>query len=241
MKCFLLYSLVLCFFGYGLASSENAEKSYRTNDYLKAIDLWKKEMQRSDNNLEFICGHLGNSYYKLGDYALASVYYEKALKYNYNQPEILFNLKVVRTKLRLSIVDLESGYWTKLKKAVCFVSIRFYKWILIIFSWVVFGIHICMKPYSFRYRKILMNSLIGLILICTFILAFRIRLEMDNSHGIIVKKGLVGFQNINNSGISFSLKYGEKVELVEKIGEKIQVKNSSGGKWWIQNSDYAEI
>lgn len=100
--------IIICalFIG-GHAMAENGQRlndfvqanaAYTNGDYQKAIDLYQKVIQNGHptGSLYF---NLGNCYYRLDQIGWAILYYERAMHYIPDDPDLLFNLKHARSQV----------------------------------------------------------------------------------------------------------------------------------------------
>ena len=71
--------------------------AYDAGAYKVAIDQWQKQLQQQTTGP--LLFNLGNAYFRLGEYPLAVLHYERAARLMPDDPDLQHNLKQVRQKL----------------------------------------------------------------------------------------------------------------------------------------------
>jgi len=110
MKNQWMIMIWVCFFATGIYShsfAENGDRlnafvkanaAYASGDYQTAIDQYKVVIQSGEptGSLYF---NIGNCYYRLNQIGQAILYYERAMQYIPDDPDLLFNLQHVRNQI----------------------------------------------------------------------------------------------------------------------------------------------
>ena len=89
--------IILFLYPYILWAQKNlvlANEAYETNEYYKAITLYKEVLRKTRNNSvkQSVCFNLGKSYQGLSDFKNAQNYYEKSYNAGNKNPELLFRM-----------------------------------------------------------------------------------------------------------------------------------------------------
>lgn len=108
---FVLNSLFL------LANDQNqiilkANKAYSASSYTEAVELYSKVVESGFEAPELYY-NLGNSYFKMNDYASAILWYERAKRLDPGNEDIEFNLNVANTKISDKIEPLPELFYKR--------------------------------------------------------------------------------------------------------------------------------
>ena len=126
----LLFSLI------SLASENQlviakANKAYSDGLYANAVDLYKKVIASGYESWDLYY-NLGNSFYKVNDYASAILYYEKAKKLNPGNEDIDFNLKVTSNRITDKIEPLPELFYKRwFRNLVELLPVDQWAWVVI--------------------------------------------------------------------------------------------------------------
>jgi tetratricopeptide (TPR) repeat protein len=107
--------LFLALFSYATENQliiAKANKAYTDGLFTNAADLYKQVLASGNESWELYY-NLGNSYYKMNDFASAILYYEKAKKLNPGNEDINFNLKVTNNKIADKIEPLPELFYKR--------------------------------------------------------------------------------------------------------------------------------
>ena len=86
----------------------NANNLYQSGDYNKAINAYESLIDKDIDN-SIIWYNMANSYYQLNQLGYARLYYERAKIYDFNDPDVNYNLNTLEKKL---IDDVASTHLT---------------------------------------------------------------------------------------------------------------------------------
>lgn len=241
MRYFIVYVLSLIAICPASAELHPAIKAYQNHDYSQAIQLWNQEIRKPNANKEEIYFQIGNNLFQSKDYSQAILFYEKALRENYNREDIKFNHKVARAKLGLPVENqvLFTDDW--MKKIAYIFSTNQYRWMTIVLAW---GLLFIIAFHRFRYIKkysLIRNLLLGTLLTISTLYATRYYFRTTTVKGIVLKPALTGYTSISMDGSPKPLHQGEKVLITDRIGDKIQVLSESDSSLWISVQDIQVI
>ena len=117
----ILFLLVFAaMIGYASPQTDNilvGNKAYTTGAYSKAIEMYKKVVDAGFESPELFY-NIGNSYYKMSDYASAILWYERARRIDPGNEDIEFNLNVANTKISDKIEPLPEMFYKRWFNAV---------------------------------------------------------------------------------------------------------------------------
>ena len=81
-----------------------ADSAYASADYETAVKLYGELAEQ--NLTADVCYNLGCAYYRIDDIAHSVLWFERALKLNPSDKDVLFNLELARTKTIDKIISL---------------------------------------------------------------------------------------------------------------------------------------
>jgi tetratricopeptide (TPR) repeat protein len=217
------------------AQHSKATAAYTSQDYEAAIAAWTKELavKNADKNKLYI--YIGNALAKMQNYSAAIAQYEKALRENYNQADVKFNIKVCRAKLNLDTENKVLFTLDWLQKIAYFIPNFPLSILLIVFGLAALILSIYLyffgHPFLEKIRPIIMSF--GAIFAILFILQSYYR---STTGFVIISQNTVGYENASFKGKSKQINEGEKVEVIDEIGQNIEIKTEADLKFWIEKS-----
>ncbi len=231
----LILLLIIGALGEINAQHAKAIDAYKSQDYETAISAWTKELtvKNADKNQLYI--YIGNAYAKMQNYSAAIAQYEKALRENYNQSDVKFNLKVCRAKLNLDTENkvLFTSDWVR--KIAYSIPMQYLKWVFILFGFTSMVIGIYLYFFSHQILEKIKPYILSLGTI--FALLFLLQTHYRAITGfVILSQNTVGYENASFKGKSKQINEGEKVEIVDEIGQNIEIKTEADLKFWIDKS-----
>jgi tetratricopeptide (TPR) repeat protein len=97
---------------------KDANQAYQKGDFQKSITLYEQIVRDHGVSSAELHYNLGNAYYRLGDYPSAVLNYERALKENPSDREVLANLQITRNKLEDKIEPMPELFYIRWFKAI---------------------------------------------------------------------------------------------------------------------------
>tara|TARA_B100000780_G_scaffold76053_1_gene51275 strand:+ start:1971 stop:2729 length:759 start_codon:yes stop_codon:yes gene_type:complete len=246
--------ILCCFFFSGsiFSQTENelnfksAVELYNNGNYNEAVNLFIEIINNGEHS-DALYFNLGNSYYKLNDIPNSIYYFEKALKLNPNDKDIINNLSYSQNMLIDKIDLLPSN---QLSDFLNYISMFFS-----IKQWLVIGIiflYFFLILFVFYFFKRVSNTkkryfTYSTILFCAsiiFILTAVTKFENQNSNleAIIFEKKIDLRTEPNyRSEIQFNLNEGTKVNIKEELDDWILVELSNGASGWMESKSIKKI
>ncbi len=246
--------ILCCFFFSGsiFSQTENelnfksAVELYNNGNYNEAVNLFIEIINNGEHS-DALYFNLGNSYYKLNDIPNSIYYFEKALKLNPNDKDIINNLSYSQNMLIDKIDLLPSN---QLSDFLNYISMFFS-----IKQWLVIGIiflYFFLILFVFYFFKRVSNTkkryfTYSTILFCAsiiFILTAVTKFENQNSNleAIIFEKKIDLRTEPNyRSEIQFNLNEGTKVNIKEELDDWILVELSNGTSGWMESKSIKKI
>ena len=219
-----------------------ANKEYEIGNYETAIDTYK-ELIKMDNTSSELYYNLGNSYYKMENWAESIWCYEKSLKIKYDNKTIE-NLNIAKSKIKNRIKPLPKTFYKKwCDKVINLLHIKKWQIITILSVWLTVSLNIITNLKRIKSKKYLF---IVLYFICIILIIIS-----QQSYNNFIKKEAIIFssslpvnseptKNINNKKL-FNLSLGTKVEVIKTKKDWIYIKLNDGRKGWIKENDVKRL
>ncbi|MCA1763343.1 MAG: tetratricopeptide repeat protein [Cryomorphaceae bacterium] len=218
---------------------------YKAGEYEKALSAFLEADKEADGFA--INYNIGNAYYKLNQIPESILYYQRALKYQPANEDVLYNLSLANDRIVDKIETLPrtklNRWWREFKYGV--------------------------GPDGWGYIA-LAWSLISALLLCVFFYSRRLGIKRFGFYGGILALALMilstvfaqsanEFRNTHNSGVIFAdkvdvkgepreestivfvLHAGTVVQLVQQVENWYEVELASGNRGWMKASDLEEI
>ena len=249
-KIIILCSFFFCGIIFSQTENEVSFKSgvelYNKGDYNEAINLFVKIINNGEHSDELYF-NLGNSYYKLNDIPNSIYYFEKALKLNPNDKDILNNLTYSQNMLIDKIDLLPSNQLSDFFNYTSdFFSIK--QWLIIgtiflYFFLILFVIYFFKRDSNTKKKYFTLSSTFFFLTII-FILIGITKFENQKSdiQAIIFEKR-IDFRTEPNyrSEIQFNLHEGTKVNIIEELDDWVLVELSNGASGWMELKSIKKI
>jgi tetratricopeptide (TPR) repeat protein len=216
----------------------NANKAFLNKDYDKAIDNYQKVVDQGYES-PFLYYNLGNAYYRKGILGEAIFNYEKGLKLNPTDEDLLYNLKIANAH----IVD-------KIDKVPEFLLLRWWKTFISIFSLRLLDIILALlfvlfltavwffifgKTSGYKKGGLFAGTSLLILLVLTVFLYIGKVDELKSSHyAIVLAKEVTAMTSPDESSKAiFILHEGTKVSAEDEVGMWEQVRLADGKKGWV--------
>lgn len=249
-KIIILFYLAISSVGFTQFSNEeyfsNGLELYNEGKYLEAINQFKLIIQEGEHSAALYF-NLGNSYYKVNDIANSIYYYEKALRLNPNDKDVLNNLSYSQNML-IDKVEI-------LPKNQVYEFLNLISNALTINHWLFIGIallYLFLGAFLFYYfnnntmkkKNYFSLSSVFFILSMVFIFNGINRFEIEkNIVNAIIFENKIDFRTEPNfrSEVLFNLHEGTKVIVKEELNEWSLVQISNGNSGWIESQSIKKI
>ena len=220
-----------------------ADSAYAKADYETAIKLYGKLAKQ--NPTCDVCYNLGCAYYRIDDMAHSVLWFERALKLDPSNKDVLFNLEMARSKTIDKIIPQhEFILFTYFRSMTNWFSLRIWTIIgLLSFVLMLVLLLIFWASDSIFVRKLAFSSAVLLLLIS--ILANVCALQQRNfkqthTSGIITVPAVtVKSTPAENGNDLFVLHEGSKVEILDSsLKEWCEVSIADGKIGWIPKKSF---
>ena len=223
-----------------------ADTAYVQGDYEKAVKLYSELAEQSPDIEVFY--NLGCAYYRIDDIAHSVLWFERALKFDPSNKDVLFNLELARTKTIDKIIPQhEFILFTYFRSMTNWFSLR--TWTIIgLLSFIIMLVSLLLfwASGSMFVRKCAFSSAVLLLLIS--VLSNVCALQQKNykqvhTSGIIISPAVtVKSTPADNGNDLFVLHEGSKVEILDgSLKEWCEVSIADGKQGWIPKKSFALI
>jgi len=225
---------------------DEGNKAYQNKQYEKAISQYQNII---DKNFEsaILFYNLGNAYYKNNEKAKSLLWYERALKLDPSNDDIIHNITFVNQKLEDKIETVPVLFITRWVQSTA-SSLSSHQWAIL--SIVSFGIillsilcFLLIHKLWFRYSSVI--SLILALFIFIFSIYFAIKntqIMKNHDDAIVMKSIVVGKSAPNDSGNDlFVIHEGLKVQITDQLNDWYEIKLPNGEKGWVAYTEVERI
>jgi len=251
MKNLLILSL-LVLFCFDISAQENdniavqARKAYDSGQYESSIQLYESIVQKGFESA-VLYYNLGNAYFRNKDLPSAALYYEKALKLDPNNPDILHNIEFVNSKIIDKVEPVPElfykRWWKSLLNLMNLDVVAVLMIILLTLSLVFAGIYLSSSRLNIRKIAFYTSASMLLLMLASFLVAREKKHYLTQHHEAIVFTPTVTVKSSPDAASTdlFVIHEGLKVTLLDKIGEWQEIRIANGSIGWLQTSDIRNI
>ncbi len=215
-----------------------ANQLYQNKQYEEAIVKYNSIL---DSNFESaaLYYNLGNSYYRSGKIGFAILNYERGLKLDPSNEDLLYNLSIVKARASDKIKEVPKlfivEWWELLISALSttmwqIVVLLFYLLLLVSIT-----LYFVTKSGTTQ-RFAILSSLLGLsgAILFSIILYANVQRETSTDFGVLTVNTISAKQSPNESSNDlFVIHEGLKVAVHESFGEWYKIKLSDGKVGWL--------
>ena len=186
--------------------------------------------------------NIGNSYFKMRNYPMAILNYEKALKLEPNNDEIKQNLAIANALITDKIEPVPVFFTTKLWKALG-NKLSADGWAiatLILFGLLMLSLFFYFTARSKGMKKtsFFTSVILVLLCVCSIILAIqKYRYLRSRNEGIVITTTITVKSSPSQSGVDlFVLHEGTKVEIMDRADNWDKIKIADGSVGWLPSN-----
>jgi len=227
---------------FGQDSFDQANQTYKTENYQQAIDLYEEIITSGKHSAELYY-NLANAYYKLNKIAPSIYNYEKALLLNPNNSEVKNNLKFAQNMMIDPVKEFsKTGFNQWLHDFTSVFHYDTWSKIAIVFSFLVLFSFI---GYYFVWRINLKRVFFGLMILflvnsilSIFISSFEKKLTKNNNPAIVFSESIAVKSEPNQNSVNVVLLHeGTKVEVLDELDDyyKVELPDQNVG-WLVKES-----
>lgn len=240
-KLFIILTLILSCSLYAQTPQqlfEKGNKAYAQNDYQGAIKAYSAILESGNTSAELYY-NLGNAYYRIDEFGMAILNYERALRLKPNFRDARQNLELANTKTEDEISVLPELFITRWYRSIVAVfSPAGWKAIILIFITLIISLGLFIHfGSSYEWRK---YALIGILvltlatLISIFCCISASRNITQHTNAIVTSPMLVVKSSPENSSVDkLVLHEGTKVDIEEDLDGWYKIHIADGNTGWV--------
>lgn len=240
--------LILCVFstlvGYSSESKRMAEanKLYQEEKYAAADSLYQLVLQEEGISATLYY-NLGNAKYKQGEIAAAILNYEKALKLDPNNDDIIFNLEMTNQQTIDKIEHLDNLFLSDWNRSVqgLFSSDGWARLSIFCFLLLLVGVSLYFFGKLIWLRKTAFFTSIAALLFCIVSIYYAKEqkdLFIAHDSAIIFTPSVTVKGSPDNGGTDlFQLHEGTKVKIKSNLNGWVEIQIADGNVGWIEEKD----
>lgn len=220
-----------------------ADTAYVQGDYENAVKLYGKLAEQNPNTEIFY--NLACTYYRLDDIAHSVLWFERALKLDPSNKDVLFNLELARTKTIDKIIPQhEFILFAYFRSMTNWFSLRTWTIIgLLSFAIVLASLLLLWGSDSVLIRKLAFSSAVLLLLVSVLANVCALKqkdFKQVHTSGIIIAPAVTVKSTPADSGNDlFVLHEGSKVEILDSsLKEWCEVTIADGKQGWIPKKSF---
>ncbi|AFN73636.1 Hypothetical protein MROS_0393 [Melioribacter roseus P3M-2] len=225
---------------------KKANDYYRQQSYDKSIELYN-EIINSGYESPALYFNLGNAYFKSGKIGYAILFFEKGLKLEPGDEDLLYNLRIARARTVDKVEEVPRIFLAEWWDAIV-TSLSLDGWAVIVI--LVYLIFMASLGGYFLSRKINIQKLsfftasfvLPVLIVLSIILYTRYNRELTVQYGILVESVYsVKAAPDESSNDAFVVHEGLKMELIDKVGDWVKIKLPDGKVGWVESNAVGQI
>lgn len=221
---------------------QEANTNYRVGDHAKAAELYESLIKQEPHAATFYYD-LANTYVRLGKLSHAILNYEKALRLDPRNGDILENLRYTRGLLEYRVEDTRNWYLKITEAVLKYTTEReVYTVVLaVLFVFLAGGI-----VYFLNGRGIFWNpwqQFVFIVLLLAAFVAFGKQVQSNMIRDAIVmqKECEARYGPSEHDQVAFHMGEGIKVFVMDRREDWSRVLLTNGESGWVKDSDIAEV
>ena len=219
-----------------------ANDAYSIGEYNNAVELYSS-IEESGFVSDKLYYNMGNAYYKLGENAKAILYYERSLKIDPNDSDVITNLEIAKLST-LDKIDVVPEFilTTFIKSIRDNFSCNIWAYLALIFFVVTLLFLLGFKFASSTKRRKLsfaMACFTLLLSISAVLFSTSLMIKANSNEFAIITTPVSNVKSAPNSTGNnlFILHDGAKVEILEEAGTWNKIELTDGRQGWTLSSD----
>lgn len=215
----------------------NANNYYNSSKYLESINVYESILAEGweSNNLYY---NLGNAYFRQNMIGQAIWAYNKALKINPRNSDVIHNLEIVNARIKDRIILPDEFF---LVKSYMSLKSRYTlnEWLIIGSITIFFSVIVFLLSKLYIFDNVILDRLIlGLIILAMIehgIILDRFFDESDNKIGIIIDNEVDTYSGpfYGDNTILFKVNEGTKVKINQSQNNWIEIILLDGNRGWV--------
>ena len=245
-RLYILILLMVTAFGLRAQNIEDQEFAranfyYNESKYDTALVIYEKILGEGFISAPLLY-NIGNTYFKLRNYPMAILNYEKALKLEPNNEEIRQNLAIanalITDKIEPVPVFFLTRWWRNIGNTLsangwASASLKLFGLLLVL----VF-LYLTARTRGLRKTTFFMGILVFLLFVCSLVFATqKYRYANERNEAIVMSPTITVKSSPSSSGVDlFVLHEGSKVEILDKADNWDKIKIADGNVGWLPST-----
>lgn len=214
---------------------------YNESRYDTAVIIYERIMEEGFVSAPLLY-NIGNTYFKMRNYPMAILYYEKALKLDPTNKEIKQNLAIANALITDKIEPMPVFFLTKWWRNIgnqlssngwADASLKLFGLLLILLF-----VYFTARTRGVRKASFFTSILVIILFVCSLIFAYQKHQYLNEQNEAIVMTPTITVKSSpSSSGVDlFVLHEGTKVEIMDKADNWDKVKIADGSVGWMPSS-----
>lgn len=214
---------------------------YNESRYDTAVIIYERIMEEGFVSAPLLY-NIGNTYFKMRNYPMAILYYEKALKLDPTNKEIKQNLAIANALITDKIEPMPVFFLTKWWRNIgnqlsangwAGASLKLFGLLLILLF-----VYFTARTRGVRKASFFTSILVIILFVCSLIFAYQKHQYLNEQNEAIVMTPTITVKSSpSSSGVDlFVLHEGTKVEIMDKADNWDKVKIADGSVGWMPSS-----
>lgn len=214
---------------------------YNESRYDTAIIIYERIMEEGFVSAPLLY-NIGNTYFKMRNYPMAILYYEKALKLDPTNKEIKQNLAIANALITDKIEPMPVFFLTKWWRNIgnqlsangwAGASLKLFGLLLILLF-----VYFTARTRGVRKASFFTSILVIILFVCSLIFAYQKHQYLNEQNEAIVMMPTITVKSSpSSSGVDlFVLHEGTKVEIMDKADNWDKIKIADGSVGWMPSS-----
>ena len=251
MKKFLISFLVI-FCSFQLVAKtmnpdvEAANKAYNKEKYNDAITLYNKVLEKGEESSDLYY-NLGNCYFRLNNYPMAILNFERAKKLNPADADIEFNLKISNTKIIDKIETVPQlffvKWWILLSNLLSYDNWSIVSIIAIGLFFVTLFIYLSSSTYQIKKISFWIGCSLFIITVFSIHFAYRQYSNINAKNQAIIFTPTVTVKSSpdEKGADKFVIHEGTKVLLLDELNNWVKIRIANGSNGWVEKQCFEVI
>lgn len=214
---------------------------YNESKYDTAVIIYERIMEEGFVSAPLLY-NIGNTYFKMRNYPMAILYYEKALKLDPTNKEIKQNLAIANALITDKIEPMPVFFLTKWWRNIgnqlsangwAGASLKLFGLLLILLF-----VYFTARTRGVRKASFFTSILVIILFVCSLIFAYQKHQYLNEQNEAIVMTPTITVKSSpSSSGVDlFVLHEGTKVEIMDKADNWDKIKIADGSVGWMPSS-----
>lgn len=214
---------------------------YNESRYDTAVIIYERIMEEGFVSAPLLY-NIGNTYFKMRNYPMAILYYEKALKLDPTNKEIKQNLAIANALITDKIEPMPVFFLTKWWRNIgnqlsangwAGASLKLFGLLLILLF-----VYFTARTRGVRKASFFTSILVIILFVCSLIFAYQKHQYLNEQNEAIVMTPTITVKSSpSSSGVDlFVLHEGTKVEIMDKADNWDKIKIADGSVGWMPSS-----